>query len=238
MALRQRVGRRGLALTVAAALSMFVGSILATVQSNMKRLMAYSSIAHAGYLLMALPGLSQQGIAAAAFYSLAYLFMTVGAFAIIVWLGDAPESGSEMARYESLFYRRPYLAGALALFLLALAGTPATAGFVGKVLLVRNAMEFGGWLLVAALAVTTGISAYAYLRVVLVMIRRPAAAQVVEGAAWHEAAAAEDRTRVKRKPGGRHLGLWRCGDRGGGGCDLSRPLSARGVAALSSLLPV
>ena len=134
----------------------------------------------------------QQGIAAAAFYSLAYLFMTVGAFAIIVWLGDAPESGSEMARYESLFYRRPYLAGALTLFLLALAGTPATAGFVGKVLLVRNAMEFGGWLLVAALAVTTGISAYAYLRVVLVMIRRPAAAQVVEGAAWHEAAAAED----------------------------------------------
>lgn len=179
-------------LTVLAALSMFVGSILATVQSNMKRLMAYSSIAHAGYLLMALPGLSQQGIAAAAFYSLAYLFMTVGAFAIIVWLGDAPESGSEMARYESLFYRRPYLAGALTLFLLALAGTPATAGFVGKVLLVRNAMEFGGWLLVAALAVTTGISAYAYLRVVLVMIRRPAAAQVVEGAAWHEAAAAED----------------------------------------------
>lgn len=179
-------------LTVLAALSMFVGSILATAQDNMKRLLAYSSIAHAGYLFMALPGLSEQGMAAAAFYTLAYLFMTVGAFAIIVWLGDAPEGGSEMARYESLFYRRPFLAGALTLFLLALAGTPATAGFVGKVLLVRNALEFGGWVLIVSLVITTGISAYAYLRVVLAMIKRPAAVGAGAEAGWQQVAATAD----------------------------------------------
>lgn len=210
LAVAMPVGELGVVvwpLTALAALSMFVGSILATVQDNMKRLMAYSSIAHAGYLFMALPGLGEQGMAAAAFYSLAYLFMTVGAFAVIVWLGDAPEGGSEMARYESLFYRRPLLAGALTLFLLALAGTPATAGFVGKVLLVRNALEFGGWLLVASLVITTGISAYAYLRVVLAMIKRPAALGAGAETGWVEAAAAsEDRPALDREDEGQELG--------------------------------
>ena len=92
-----------------------------------------------------------------------------------------------MARYESLFYRRPYCR--CAHVVPPRPEYPGTAGFVA-VLLVRNAMEFGGWLLVAALAVTTGISAYAYGW--YWTVRRPAAAQVVEGAAWHEAAAAED----------------------------------------------
>lgn len=179
-------------ITVLAALSMFVGSILATAQGNMKRLLAYSGIAHAGYLLMAVPGLGTQGIAAAGFYTLAYLFMTIGAFAIVVWLGDSPSGGGSLSQYESLFYRRPYLAAALTLFMLALAGTPVTAGFVGKVLLVRNALEFGGTLLVASLVLTTGISAFAYLRVVLTMIKRPQELEEEQTTAFAEVAAATD----------------------------------------------
>lgn len=178
-------------LSVLAALSMFVGSILATRQTNMKRLLAYSGIAHAGYLLMAVPGLAAQGVAAAGFYALGYLCMTLGAFAVVIWLGDDPEAGPQIGDYEALFYRRPVLAGLLALFLLAMAGMPATAGFVGKLLLIRNALDFGETLLVASLVITTGISAYAYLRVVLTMMKRPAAeTAALPGLA--EAAAARD----------------------------------------------
>lgn len=167
-------------LSLLAALSMFVGSILATVQRNMKRLLAYSGVAHAGYLMMALPGLSTQGVAAVSFYMLAYMFMTLGAFAIVIWLGDSPNGGADIAKYQSLFYRRPYLAGALTLFLLSLSGIPVTAGFVGKVLLVRNAIEFGGTLLVVALVATTAISAFAYLRIVLSMSRRPEQSEAID----------------------------------------------------------
>lgn len=162
-------------LAILGALSMFVGSILATTQNNMKRLLAYSSITHAGYLIMALPGLDNQGVAAATFYLLAYLCMTIGAFAIITWLGDSPHHHTGMSQYEGLFHRRPVLASVLTLFLLSLAGIPLTAGFVGKVLLVMNALKFGGTLLIVALVVTTAISAYAYLRVVLLMIKKPEA---------------------------------------------------------------
>lgn len=192
--------------SVLAALSMFVGSILATAQSNMKRLLAYSGIAHAGYLMMALPGLSEQGVAAVSFYMLAYMFMTLGAFAIVIWLGDSPGSGANLAKYESLFYRRPLLASALTVFLLSLSGIPATAGFMGKVLLVRNALEFGGTLLIVALVATTGISAFAYLRVVLSMSRRPAAAGVSEPA-YAEVAAAADAEAGEPEQDAEELGL-------------------------------
>lgn len=163
-------------LAILAALSMFVGSILAVQQQNMKRLLAYSSIAHAGYLALAVPGLTGDGMSAAIFYFLAYLAMTAGAFGIVVWLGDRPESQDGFAAYRGLFYRRPIVASLLTLFLLSLTGIPATGGFVGKLVLLGHGVDHGATLLVVSLVLTTGISAYAYLRVVLLMTRRPEAA--------------------------------------------------------------
>lgn len=173
-------------------LSMFVGSILAVQQQNMKRLLAYSGISHAGYLILALPGLTSEGISAAVFYLLGYLFMTLGAFAIVVWLGDRPDAGAGLAAYRGLFYRRPVLAAMLTLFLLSLAGVPATGGFMGKLLLLRNGIDQGVVLLVVSFILTTGISSFAYLRVVLSMCQKPAEAAVASMGGYIQVAAAAE----------------------------------------------
>lgn len=181
-------------LWVLAVLSMIVGSLGACVQGNVKRILAYSGIAHAGYLMLALVGLTRQGISAAAFYFLAYLFMNVGALAIVVWLSSRHGEGDRLEDLEGLFHRRPVLAALMTLFMLSLIGFPTTAGFSGKLLLASAALASGaeaaGWL-VGALAVTSAISAYAYLRVVMVMFGDRQAAHVEEEAVA-EAAATEE----------------------------------------------
>lgn len=159
-------------LAVLAVLSMLVGSLGALFQTNLKRLLAYSGITHAGYLLMPLIALQQNGIRLSLFYLFAYMFMSIGAFAVISALQLRGEQGDELEANAGLYARRPWLAGLLALFFLAMAGMPPTAGFTGKLLLVGGGLQAGAAWLVGALVVSTGLSAYAYLRVVLTAYRR------------------------------------------------------------------
>lgn len=172
---------------VIAAASMVLGSLSACVQSNIKRILAYSGIAHAGYLMLALLGLSQTGFSAAAFYMMAYLFMNVGALAVVMWMSRGDQEGETLSDIRGLFHQRPWLAAAMTLFMLSLIGFPTTAGFSGKLILVSTALSSGvgsvaGWL-VAALALTSAISAYAYLRVVMAMF---GGRQVAEEAVGHD----------------------------------------------------
>ena len=162
-----------LPLLVLAALSMLVGALGALQQSNLKRLLAYSGIAHAGYLFLALPGLSAEGFGAGAFYLLTYLFTNMGAFAVIAWMGTERGDGSDLSHYQGLFTRKPWLAWLFTIFLFSLTGLPPTAGFMGKLLLARAAVAGANWLLLGMLIVTTGISAFAYLRVIKVMWGKP-----------------------------------------------------------------
>lgn len=159
-----------------AVLSMLIGSFGAAVQNNLKRLLAYSGVTHAGYLMMALLGFSNQGIQAGVFYLGAYLFMNVGAFAVIVWLSGKEREAEEINDFTGLFYKRPVLALSMTLFLLSLAGFPPAGGFPGKLFLILSSLNSGagpaaGWL-VGTLVFTSAVSAYAYLRVVTTMFRR------------------------------------------------------------------
>lgn len=165
-------GRYMAPLAVLAVLSMLVGSLGALFQTNLKRLLAYSGITHAGYLLMPIITLEQAGIRLSLFYLFAYMFMSVGAFAVISALQVRGEQGDELEALYGLYTRRPWLAGLLALFFLAMAGMPPTAGFTGKLLLISGGLQSGAGGLVATLVISTGISAYAYLRVVLTAFRR------------------------------------------------------------------
>lgn len=196
--LPEEPGRLLLPLWILAVASMAVGSFSAAAQTNVKRLLAYSGIAHVGYLMMALLGLTEQGITAGLFYLGAYLFMNIGAFAIVLWLSRDGREGEEIADFQGLFYRRPGLALAMTLFLLSLAGVPPAAGFQGKLYLIAAALGSGVgapalWL-VGALVATTGVSAYAYLRVVTAMFRKEESAAAVGAEAHLESApAGQDR---------------------------------------------
>lgn len=156
---------------VLAAASMLLGGIGAMKQVELKRLLAYSGIAHAGYLVMGLAGFGPEGVGAAAYYLLVYLFMNFGVFALLLWL---PE-GEQLESWNGLFTLRPGLAILMSLFMFSLAGLPPTGGFIGKLLLLLVAAGGRSWLLIGALAVSTGFSAYAYLRVIARMMAPPVA---------------------------------------------------------------
>jgi NADH-quinone oxidoreductase subunit N len=161
--------RAGLA--AIAVLSMLGGNLLALLQNNLKRLLAYSSIAHLGYLLVAFLAAGSLGVEAAAYYLAAYAVTNLGAFGIIALL-SAPGSGrdaDQIEDYRGLFRTRPFLAGSLALMLLSLAGMPPTMGFIGKFYLVLAGVNAGFFWLVAALVISSVISLYYYLRVLVAM---------------------------------------------------------------------
>lgn len=183
-----------LPLWIMAVASMVVGSFGAAVQTNVKRLLAYSGIAHVGYVMMALLGMNGRGISAGLFYLAAYLFMNVGAFAVVVWLTKDGREGEDLTDFAGLFYRKPGLALAMTLFLLSLSGMPPAGGFQGKLYLIFSALGSGAggaaYWLVGALVLTTGVSAYAYLRVVTTMFRRTGATEVTPGAQAEAAPAA------------------------------------------------
>lgn len=158
-------------------LTMAWGNIAAIAQSNIKRMLAYSSIAHAGYILMALPAAAQPGIApeavrAALFYLLAYLATNLGAWGVVVALEKAEGRGLTLEDYSGLAERYPALAAAMAVFMLSLIGVPPTAGFVGKLYVFRAAIsaDLIGLAIVGVL--TSLVSAYYYLRVVVMMYMR------------------------------------------------------------------
>jgi len=159
---------------IMAALSMTVGNLGALRQHSVKRMLAYSSIAHAGYTLVAFTALSQEGIAAAMFYTATYAAMNVGAFAVISHAGGFEDRLVSVADYRGLSYRSPLLAGALAFFLLSLIGIPFTGGFFGKFYVFTAALHSGEiWLAVIGL-VNSGIAAYYYLRLLTSIYGKPA----------------------------------------------------------------
>lgn len=171
------------ALTVMAILTMTLGNVVAIMQSNIKRMLAYSSISHAGYALVGFIGAGaarsevarDEAIAAVAFYMLTYAVTNLGAFAIITLLGQRNDRRTEFEDYNGIGFRSPLLAFSLSLFMLSLLGLPLTAGFMGKVLVFRPALEAGNpmlTLLVIVAVVNTAISAYYYLRLIVVMFFR------------------------------------------------------------------
>jgi NADH-quinone oxidoreductase subunit N len=153
-------------LVALAALSLVVGSLLAIAQSNLKRLLAYSSIAHAGYALLGLIPGTPEGASATMTYAFVYAFMTLGAFGVVVALG---RRGEELEGYRGLAYTSPVTAALMLLFLLSLTGIPPTAGFAAKFAVILSAVR-GGYVVLAVLAVICSvISAFFYLRVAVLM---------------------------------------------------------------------
>jgi NADH-quinone oxidoreductase subunit N len=146
-------------------LSMTIGNLGALRQKNVKRLLAYSSIAHAGYILAAFTALSADGIAAASFYTVSYAAMNVGIFAIVSHAGGFDDHLGLIDDYRGLAYRSPLLGGAMAFFLISLIGIPFTGGFFGKFYVFSAVLHSGYiWLAVIGL-VNSGIAAFYYLRV-------------------------------------------------------------------------
>ncbi len=165
-----------LPLWIVAAISMLVGNLGALAQTDVKRLLAYSGIAQLGYVVTALAGTTALGLRYAIFYLVAYTFMNLGAFAVVALLSHEHEEGSQLQSYAGLGYRQPALAALMTFFLLGLAGLPPTAGFTGKLLILASSVDAGyGWLAVIMI-VGTGISAYAYLKIVRAMYARGAGA--------------------------------------------------------------
>jgi NADH-quinone oxidoreductase subunit N len=171
-----------------AALTMILGNVVAIAQGNIKRLLAYSSIAHAGYILMAIVpfgngGVSQDAVASALFYILAYAFSSFGTWAVVIALEQAENKGLALDDYAGLGRKHPGLAAAMAIFMLSFTGVPPTLGFVGKFYLFRTVLE-GGFVGLAVLGVLTSlVSAYYYLRVVVIMYMRDGEPQVY-GERW------------------------------------------------------
>ena len=153
--------------SVIALASMWVGNLLALLQSNLKRLLAYSSIAHLGYTLVALVVGGPAGAEAATFYLTAYVATILAAFAVVTLLSTAPREAEWLEGYRGLFWRRPLVGAALTAALLSLAGIPLTAGFLGKLLVITAGVSALLWTLVLSVAITSTIGLYYYLRVMI-----------------------------------------------------------------------
>lgn len=163
---------------VVAALSMTLGNLGALVQDNVKRLLAYSSIAHAGYLLVAFAALPDQGIPAAMFYTASYAAMNVGAFAVVSHFASAAERYVSLEDYAGLGRRSPILAATLTVFLLSLIGIPVTGGFFAKFYVFSAALQAKLVGLVIIGVLNSAVGAYYYLRVIVVMYMREARTEV------------------------------------------------------------
>jgi NADH-quinone oxidoreductase subunit N len=163
---------------VSAALSMTLGNVSALVQNNVKRLLAYSSIAHAGYLLVAFAAAPALGASAAMFYAATYAAMNVGAFAVVSHFANAGEKYVTLEDYEGLGRSSPLLAATLTIFLLSLIGIPLTGGFFAKFYVFSAAVKANLiWLTVVGV-LNSGIGAYYYLRIIVVMYMREARKEV------------------------------------------------------------
>lgn len=158
--------------TVIAIASMFIGNLLALRQRNVKRLLAYSSIAHMGYILVAFLAGNELGVEAVMFYLVAYFITTVGAFGIVATLSDKDRDAELMDDYEGLLWRRPWTSAILSAMLLSLAGIPLTAGFVGKFFIVAAGVNTNLWLLVFMLALNSALGLYYYIKVIAVMFEK------------------------------------------------------------------
>jgi NADH-quinone oxidoreductase subunit N len=168
------------AMVVLAMITMTVGNIVAIVQNNVKRMLAYSSIAHAGYALVGFIAAGatsdinarNAALASVAFYMLTYAVMNLGAFSIVTLIARNNDRRTEVEDYNGIGFRAPALAFTLSLFLLSLLGLPLTAGFMGKVVVFSSALNQGFYALVVVAVLNTAVSAYYYLRLIIVMFFR------------------------------------------------------------------
>lgn len=177
-----REGAIAVFFTLMAVASMFAGNLLALFQDNVKRLLAYSSVAHMGYLLVAFLADGPIRVAAVAFYLVAYFVTTLGAFGVVTVLSGERRDADALDDYRGLFYRRPWLAGIFTAMLLSLAGIPMTAGFIGKFYLMTAGVGTALWMLVMSLVITSAIGLYYYLRVVVVLYEPQAETPTVSAA--------------------------------------------------------
>ncbi len=157
-----------------AVLSMTIGNLGALQQRNVKRMLAYSSIANAGYLLVAFTALSADGVAAASFYTVTYAAMNVGIFAVISHAGGYDDRLTTVQDYRGLGYRSPLLGGAMAFFLISLIGIPFTGGFFGKFYVFAAALHSGLVSLAIIGLINSGVAAFYYLRLLAAIYSRPA----------------------------------------------------------------
>lgn len=168
------------ALAIMAALTMTVGNVVAIVQNNVKRMLAYSSIAHAGYALVGFvaagaandPEQRSGAVSAVAFYLLTYAVMNMGAFAIVTIIARSNDRHNKVEDYNGIGFSSPILAFSLSIFLLSLLGMPLTAGFMGKIVVFSAALRHGYVWLVVLGVLNTAVSAYYYLRLIIVMFFR------------------------------------------------------------------
>jgi len=157
-----------------AVLSLLVGSILAVVQNNVKRMLAYSSIAHAGYVLIGFEVATNRGIAGALFYLLAYAFMIIGSFAVVTLVAGRGDDNHSLDTFRGLASRRPVLAFVFTVLLLAQTGVPLTSGFLAKFYVISAAVEAKSYSLAIIGMIAAVIAAFFYLRLIVVMYMAPA----------------------------------------------------------------
>ena len=174
-----RFPRLLLVVSIVAIASMFAGNLLALFSINIKRILAYSSIAHMGYLLVALEVSSRFGTSAASFYLVAYFVMILGSFGVVTALSSSDRDADQLDDYRGLFWSRPGLALVFTAMLLSLAGIPLTAGFIGKFYIVAAGAASQAWALIIILVITSTIGLFYYLRLVAILFRRPYAADEV-----------------------------------------------------------
>jgi NADH-quinone oxidoreductase subunit N len=160
---------------------MFVGNFLALMQSNVKRILAYSSIAHLGYLLVAFVAGGQLAVEAVAYYFVVYFVTTLAAFGIIGLISKSGEEIVALDDYRGLFWSRPWISILFTAALLSLAGIPLTAGFIGKFLILTAGIGSSHWVLVFALVVNSAIGLFYYIRVAARMYSKPAEEHEKEG---------------------------------------------------------
>lgn len=176
------------AVSLVAVASMLGGNLLALLQTNLKRVLAYSSIAHMGYLLVALvacvSGSAAIGIESVMFYLLAYSVMSLGAFGIAMVVSSSEKEMDFITDYQGLFWREPWLALLFTAMLLSLAGIPLTVGFIGKFYLVMSGVSGSLWVLLATLVIGSGIGIFYYLRIVYQMLLPVTDATPFKEAGW------------------------------------------------------
>ncbi|MBI3854300.1 MAG: NADH-quinone oxidoreductase subunit N [Planctomycetes bacterium] len=179
---RMEAGTWGPLLWAISIATMVGGNLLAIGQSNVKRMLAYSSIAHTGYILGGVTALRQQGAylsslqeagAAATYYLFIYTFMTLGAFAFLIYAGRGDKDAEDIGDFAGLAKRKPWAALAMTVFMISLAGIPPTAGFFGKFLLFKAMLQAREYTLVIVGVLSSAVSLYYYLRVVVYMYMKP-----------------------------------------------------------------
>jgi NADH-quinone oxidoreductase subunit N len=175
-------------LTLIAAASMLAGNLLALLQDNLKRILAYSSIAHMGYLMLALiAGHYVTGtiaVEAITFYLIAYVIMSLGAFGVASVISSSEKEFDSIKEYRGLFWRNPLLATTFIAMLLSLAGIPLTVGFIGKFYIFLSGVESGLWILLGVLVLGSGIGLYYYLRIIYRMFMPEKHSQPIGLAVW------------------------------------------------------